>query len=382
MFKFQISTALRFGSGESENLSQEIISRRYNKCALIIDKSVFTHYLVKKSIEGLRKNNVQFDTFINEAAEPTYTYLESFRSYFAGKTYDCLIGIGGGSTIDLAKGIAVLLTNEGCAISYKGFPVLKNRPIPVIAIPTTAGSGSEATYNAVFTDDKEKKKLGINTTLNFPVCAVVDPLITLGCPESVTASSGADALVHALESYVHKNHSLISRMYSMEAFRLLFNGLSNVMDNPQDILIRENLALGAYLAGIALVNSGSGPSGAFSYPLGVLYNVPHGYAGAIFISAITKINIEKGYTDYTGLYDLIDGADRNITVKEKNIIFSRKIDELMDKLRVPRALSRYNLGANDISLMINQYDILRLAIAQNPVEINKNDVSRMMLELA
>lgn len=381
-FRFRVSTNLRFGIGESEKLSEVISDLGYHKIAAIIDQVVFDHPQIQKSLDSVMVSGALLDIYRNESVEPTYDYLELFKKQFFGKDYDCLIGIGGGSTLDLTKGIAILLTNEGEAISFRGFPKLNSRPLPIIAMPTTAGSGSEATYNAVFTDSREKRKLGINSILNFPICAIVDPLLTVNCPKSVTVSSGADALVHTLESYVHKNHTPLSRICSKEAFRLLFNNLTKVLDMPSDIDVRACLALGAYLAGIALINAGSGPAGVFSYPLGAVYRVPHGYAGAIFLSSITKINVERGYLDYAELYDLIEGSDKTFSRKEKNIDFSKRIQLLMDKLEVPKTLNTFGLEQKDIEFMIGQYEVLKAGIDQNPIEISKENVRKMMKELA
>ncbi|MBP7088036.1 MAG: iron-containing alcohol dehydrogenase [Candidatus Omnitrophica bacterium] len=377
-FKFALSTNLVFGLNSSEQLGSQIKNLGYFNIGIILDQGVFNHPQSIKAFKSIEEAGISFKMHKNESVEPTYDYLEQFRKQFTLNNYDCLVGIGGGSTLDLAKGLAILLTNEGKALSYRGFPQLKNKPLAVVALPTTAGTGSEATYNAVFTDSQEKKKLGINYIHNFPVCAIIDPLFTVDCPKSVTVSSGCDALVHTLESYVHKNHTSISRIYSKEAFRLLYRGLSEVLDKPKEATIRVDLALGAYLAGIALMNSGSGPSGAFSYPLGAVYHVPHGYAGGVFIAHITKINVEKGYKDYDQLYDLIEGVDKNISSSEKNINFAKKIQELMDKLEVPRSLSNYNLNPKDIDFMIAQYEVLKAAIDQNPIEISKDDVTKMM----
>ncbi len=377
-FKFVLSTNLVFGLNSSEQLGAQIKKLGYLNIAIILDQGIFNHPQSIKALKSIEESGISFKVYKNESVEPTYDYLEQFRKQFTANNYDCLVGIGGGSTLDLAKGLAILLTNEGKALSYRGFPQLKNKPLAVVALPTTAGTGSEATYNAVFTDSQEKKKLGINYIHNFPVCAIIDPLFTVDCPKSVTVSSGCDALVHTLESYVHKNHTSISRIYSKEAFRLLYRGLSEVLDKPKEATIRVDLALGAYLAGIALMNSGSGPSGAFSYPLGAVYHVPHGYAGGVFIAHITKINVEKGYKDYDQLYDLIEGVDKNISSSEKNINFAKKIQELMDKLEVPRSLSNYNLNPKDIDFMIAQYEVLKAAIDQNPIEISKDDVTKMM----
>jgi len=382
-FNYQLSTNLLFGAGASEELGNEVRKLSYQRAAIIIDQGVFEHQQVIKAIEGVKTCGISYEIFKNEAVEPTYGYLESFKKNFLGqKPYDCLIGIGGGSALDLTKGIAILLTNEGRALLYRGFPQLKNRPLPVIAVPTTAGTGSEVTYNAVFTEENEKKKLGINSRLNFPARAIIDPLITVNCPKTVTVSSGCDALVHSLESFAHKKHSPFSRMHSKEAFYLLFNNLMKVLDDPANIEIRANLALGAYLAGIALMNSGSGPAGAFSYPLGAVYKVAHGYAGAVFTPGIVKMNVRKGYSDYSLLYDLIEGADKSFSPARKNQEFARQIQLLMDKLEVVQKLSNFGLTKKDIDFMIEQYDGLKAAIDQNPIEISKKDISELIYELA
>ncbi|MFC1510852.1 iron-containing alcohol dehydrogenase family protein [Candidatus Margulisiibacteriota bacterium] len=380
-FKFKVSTNLRYGVSESEKLGEEIKALGFLKPGVIIDQGVFEHPQTMKILGSMKNAGLSFEVFKNNAVEPDYDFLDLFKKNFANKDFDCLVGVGGGSVLDLTKAMATLITNPGPAVNYKGFPDLNNRPLPVIAVPTTAGTGSEVTYNAVFTDSKLKKKLGINSELNYPVLSVIDPLFTVGCPKSVTVSAGCDALVHTLESYVHKNNTPLSRMLSKEAFRLLFNNLNKVLDSPDDIEVRGNIALGAYLAGKALINAGSGPSGAFSYPLGAVYKVPHGYAGAVFLPHITRINVEKGYRDYTPLYDLIDGLDITISDDQKNIEFVKKIQELMDKLDVPKSLSTYKLGPKDIEFMIEQHDVLKAAIAQNPIEITKDDTRKMMQQL-
>jgi len=381
MFKFKLMTNLRVGVDGVKELGNLIKELGYHKPGLIIDRGVTTHAQTKKALESLNAAGLEHQIFENTAVEPDYDYLDFFRKNFMDKGFDCLVGIGGGSALDLTKGVATLVANQGPAISYRGFPKLENRPVPVIAIPTTAGTGSEVTYNAVFTDSHEKRKLGINSEYNHPVLSIIDPLFTVDCPKSVTVSSGCDALVHALESYLHIRHTPLSRMYSIEAFRLLYNNLMKVLDDPENIEIRTNIALGAYLAGIALINAGPGPTGAFSYPLGAVYKVPHGYAGAVFLSSIMRLNVLKGYEDYAQLYDLIEKSDRNLSIRQKNIQFAQKIQELMDKLDVPRSLKAFGLKEKDIEFMIGQYDALKPTIALNPIEVTQEDIRQMMTDL-
>src|SRR3989338_5478797 len=134
-FKFQLSTNLRYGVGESEKLGKIIIELGYSKIAAIVDQGVFEHSQIKKALNSIQEASLSLDVYKNTAVEPDYDYLESFKKQFIGKGYDCLVGIGGGSTLDLTKGIAVLITNEGEAITYRGFPKLENLSLPVIAIP-------------------------------------------------------------------------------------------------------------------------------------------------------------------------------------------------------------------------------------------------------
>ena len=382
-FKFRVETNLLTGVGESEKLGAELLAMKLKNIAIIVDQAVAKHPQVIKAIQSVSTQpELTVHIYENTSVEPDYDFLDSFTAKLRNIKHDVLVGIGGGSVLDLTKGVATLLANPGPGLQYRGFPDLANPPLPVVAIPTTAGTGSEVTYNAVFTDSAQKKKLGINSWLNFPKLAIIDPLLTIDAPVSVAVSAGADALVHTLESYVHKKHTLISRMFSKEAFKLLFNGLWNVLENPEDIEIRHNLAVGAYLAGIALINAGSGPSGAFSYPLGAVYKVPHGIAGAMFLPSITEINVRKGFTDYTDLFDLIDNSDKSLSINEKNRIFAERIQLLMARLGVPTSLATFGLGKSDIDFMITQYDVLKAAIDQNPIEITKDDATAMLNKLA
>jgi alcohol dehydrogenase class IV len=378
MFKFKVKTYLHFGAGESASLGKILEESGYKKAGVIVDHGVVNNSQVKKALASLDGKNFSFKTALNSVVEPDYDYLDLFKQQFLNESFDVIVGIGGGSTLDLSKGVATLVTNSGPALQYKGFPKLAHPPLPVVAIPTTAGTGSEVTYNAVFTDTSVMKKLGINSELNYPAIAIIDPEILVECPLSVAVSSGCDALVHTLESYVHRSHTPVSRMYSKEAFRLLFNNLRKLPTHLHDINAQGELALGAYIAGIALMNAGSGPSGAFSYPLGVHYKVPHGYAGAVFLPWITRINVERGYQDYAALYDLINGVAQDLNSDQKNQEFVRLIQKLMEDLGVNQKLLSYQLKPKDIDFMTEQYDVLKAAIDQNPIPITKDDTRRIM----
>src|SRR3989344_902304 len=375
-FKIQIKTNLIFGPGKIEDLPEILKKEKFAKVAAIVDKGVAGNQDLLRVFDKIRSDGITILVFVNEVAEPDYDYLDEFKNYFK-EGYECIIGVGGGSRLDLAKGIAVLLTNPGPAISYRGFPDLKNNPLPVIAVPTTAGTGSEVTYNAVFTDSSEKRKLGINSRLSYPIYAILDPNLTLSCPKSVTISSGMDAIVHVVESFVSKTSNPISKMFAKESFQLVYPNLLKVMEDPQNINIRGNLLLGSYLAGVSL-ESGGGPSSSLSYPLGSLFKVPHGIAGGIFIAKIVKFNVENGFTGYADLCENICSCE-NLSITQKNKLFVQKMEELSEVLNVPEKLAHFGIKKEQKDLILDFVSkYMTGGINQNPIKMELGDVDGIL----
>ena len=345
---------------------------------MLLDSNLVTHAYLKEALTNLQQKGVIVKVHeINARSEPTYEYLDELKPQFEEGNYDALMGIGGGSVLDITKGIATLLKNGGPSITYRGFPELKNKPLPVIAVPTTAGTGSEITYNAVFISAKEKAKLGINSKLNYPIAAILDPLIIVNAPKHVTVSTGMDALVHTFESFGSRKTNPYSRMFAREAFKLLFPALFRVLDEPADMEIRGNLFLGSHYAGAALMNSSAGPAGAMSYPLGVNFKVPHGMAGAVFIDKIVKLNVQKGFYEYAEFYDLINGADHSLSPKEKSFRLVEELEKLCRKLDIPQKLTVYGVNKDNINIILDQtFNGLKGAVDNNPVEVTKEEIKK------
>lgn len=390
-FSFKLITDVIYGSGQIKVLPELISKENFKQIGLIADGGLTKSDKFKELLNIFNQNKINFDLFESNVAEPDYDFLDQFKQKFTSKKYDCLIGIGGGSTLDLTKGIATLLKNDGPAITFKGFPLLKNRPLPIIAIPTTAGTGSDVTFNAVFTDSKTNKRMGINSKYNYPLYAILDPEFTLTCPPAVTVSSGMDALVHTLESFAAKKRTPYSRIFSREAFKLIFNNLWRVLDEPNNLNIRGKLLLGSHYAGVALMNSGAGPSGALTYPLGGKFKVPHGIAGGMFIAKIVKFNVEKGYKEYATLYDLIEeniiekrsGAEvHHFSPEEKSRKFSKLMDELTGKLNLPTKLSKYGITRDQVDFILEElFGPLKPAMDLNPIEIKREEMEKILQEM-
>lgn len=353
MFEFELKTKAIFGVGEFENLGKYVHDLGFSNIHIIIDNNVYNTSYAKPVVDSLHGEITSYNS-----GEPTYQLLEKSRQIIKPDT-DCVVAIGGGSVIDFAKGLAFLATNEGAALLYRGFPTNINNPLPVIAIPTTAGTGSEVTYNAVFIDTEAKKKLGINTKLNFPKLAILDPNLLKSCPKSVLVSSGMDALVHSVESYCTGQSNALTKTLSTKAYELITTGLSDIN--------YVNLQLGAYLAGIVLMNSGGGPTGALSYILGTQFNVPHGLAGAVFLPHIVNFNQRHGYW-YDDLYETrtVDN-----TVKE----LCKKFD--IDYT----SLKQFGVNKSNVDVLLNECESLQGAFDQNPVPFNVEDAKNIIKDM-
>lgn len=368
-FMFSVQTQLCYGAGWSRNIPKLLNDNGYRNIVILVDEGVVNYSPYFGEIKEIISNYAEslFVEVLRGSEEPDYDYLdlvaEKIRTI---KELDVLIGIGGGSCLDITKAVAVLKTNAGRGIDYRGFDNVLNPGVSTIAIPTTAGTGSEVTINAVFTDKQEKKKLGINGRFMHATYAVLDAEWTMSCPQTVAISSGMDAMTHTLESYMCVKANLLTRSFSQQAFRLLYNALPTLVDSPGNIEKRQELLLGSYLAAIALFNSGSGISGALSYPLGVHFKVPHGIGGGIFLASVVEYNVQHGYHDYAALLDLIElHPDWSLT--QKSIRFSKIMRELSEKLLVPEYLDQWGITKNNLEDVERLMLPLQAAFDQNPV---------------
>ncbi len=373
-FSFMLKTDLRFGIGELSKLPEHLKHFGWRNLGLIVDSGPARNPAWISVQSVLERDFAIVAHLETSVTEPTYDYLDQVRQPFMGKRIDAFIAVGGGSVLDLGKAVSVLVSNPRLAIEYRGFDLIKDPGPPIVAIPTTAGTGSEVTPNAVFIDSKEIRKFGINTAMYIPKLCILDPALTVTCPRSVTISSGMDAIVHAHESFVSKKTTPITRVLAIEAFQLVFNALEAVVENPADLELRARMQLGSYLAGIALFNSSAGPAGAMSYPLGVHQHVPHGLAGAVFLPYVIQHNVDHGYTGYVELYHRIDGASPVSDPAEASRRFAEHLWALCDQLGIPRTLSSFGFTRADIDRFVEQAKLLKGAFDSNPIPFSMDDV--------
>jgi alcohol dehydrogenase class IV len=367
-FLFQLDNRLLYGVGRSRELGAFLRERGISRVLVTVDEGVARHSAYYREILGIIAGVAEpVVASLRGSEEPDYDYLDEVAAGLRqAPRPELLIGIGGGSCLDMAKALAVLLTNPGRGLDYRGFDKVQIPGVPTLLIPTTAGTGSEVTINAVFTDKKEMRKLGINGRYLNATWALLDAEWTLSLPKAAAISAGMDAMTHTMESFMCRQHTSVTRMFSREAFRLLHQDLPCLIDAPGDLQRRQNLLLGAYLAAAALFNSGSGIAGAMSYPLGVNYKIPHGICGAVLLAAVVDYNVERGYLDYAELLDLVEpGAALAPGAKARR--FAEIFRQLCDRVEVPRTLSHWRVGLKDAEAIERSLLPLQAAFDQNPI---------------
>jgi alcohol dehydrogenase class IV len=380
-FDFQLKTKTSYGFGYSRNLPGFLAERGFSKVVLMVHEGVAQHSNYYQEIISLLEKSVDKLTIeiLRGNEEPDYDYLDEVAEKVrVVPDVDVIIGIGGGSCLDITKAVALLKTNPGKGLEYRGFDHGKVPGVPVIAIPTTAGSGSEATINAVFTDKHEKKKLGINGINMDATYAILDAEWTLSCPFSTALSSGLDALVHSMESFMCHQANPLTRMYSREAFRLLYFALPCLVEDPTNREKRQHLILASYIAATGLFNSGSGIAGAISYPLGVHHSLPHGLGGGMMLLDVIEFNIERGYYEYSEFCDLVEPS-LGLSVEEKSRLFLDLLRKLYAKLGVERYLDSWGITKENVEEVAKLLHPLQAAFDQNPVPFSaKEDALKIL----
>jgi alcohol dehydrogenase class IV len=381
-FDFYFNTRTAFGAGERRRLADILAGHAWRRIGVVVDHHLLPLPIIRRMIDDLRLVCEKAIVSSCAISEPTYDALEEARPQFMNQDLQAIIGIGGGSALDMAKAMAVLVNNKLPAIQYRGFDRMTEPVLPIIAIPTTAGTGSEITPNASFIDAREQRKMGINGEAIRPRYAILDPELTLSCPARPTVSAGVDSLVHAVEAYVAKRTNPLARLFAKEGFEKVFNNLPAVIREPQNIELRAEVQYGAFLSAVALMNSGTGPAAAMSYPLGVHYQVPHGIGGALFLPHVVQHNLRHGCYAYGDLYDAIAGADLRLTVQEKARAFHQQLVEAWAKLEVPASLTATGFEKSFTDIFVAEAMQLKAALEQNPAPFGENEIRRLLNELS
>ena len=350
----------------------------WDRVAIIADQGVLRSGAADQFLYDLATAERQI--FELDIAEPDIDFLDSVANEFRSLDPSVILGLGGGSAMDVAKGLSALLTNPGSAVDYQGFNLVPNPGVPSVMVPTTAGTGSEVTWTAVFTNRRTMRKLGINSRHILPRYALLDPDLTLSLPPGVTMSSGMDALSHAIEAYTARTGNAVARMMCLEAFRLLSANLPQVLRKPNDRDARSNMQLGSTLAGWAIFNAGTGACHSVAYALGTHCGVPHGVAIAMLLPHVMRINEAKCPGLYAPLYNAVrEGQDGTSSERSNGLI--ALIDDVLKLGDFTTCLSDFGVVEADLDFLTERGLELTSALSNNPAGFGETD-ARSVLESA
>ena len=286
---FHMPGTIRFGAGQVQTITDEIKTLAPSSICIVSDKGLEKAGVVEKLNQLIQPAGIKTNTFTDIAGEPTFNTVKKAVQMIKDLECDLVIGIGGGSALDVAKASAALGDKEDLSVYFSNERTIETRTINCILLPTTSGTGAEVTKNAIFGDEEEGVKRGIVSKALLPDMAIVDPELTISCPSRVTAASGVDAFTHAIESYISINATVHTRIYAEKAMKLFSDHITRAVHHGNDIEARIGLSHVSLLAGISLANAGVGAVHALAYPLGGTFHIEHGIANALLLPFVFKV---------------------------------------------------------------------------------------------
>lgn len=288
--RFVLNETSYHGKGAINEIATEVKARAFKKCFVCSDPDLIKFGVTKKVTDVLDNANILYTLYSDIKPNPTVENVKHGVEEFKAAGADCIIAIGGGSSMDTAKAIGIIIENPDFAdvISLEGVAPTTKKAVPIIAVPTTAGTAAEVTINYVITDAEKSRKMVCVDVHDIPVVAVVDPDMMASMPKGLTAATGMDALTHAIEGYITKGAWEMSDMFHLKAIEIISNSLRGAVDNTDEG--REGMALGQYIAGMGFSNVGLGIVHSMAHPLGAVYDTPHGVANAIILPTVMEYN--------------------------------------------------------------------------------------------
>lgn len=371
--RFILNETSYFGCGARKELKNEINRRNFCKAFIVVDKDLIkfgTLDMVTCVIEG-----IPYEIFSEFKANPTVKNVKDGVIAFNTSGSDFIIAIGGGSAIDTAKGIAIVANNPEFSdiVSLEGVADTKAKCVPIIALPTTAGTAAEVTINYVITDEESGRKMVCVDPNDIPVLAIVDAELMASMPKGLTASTGMDALTHAIEGYITKGAWELSDMFELKAIELISSNLRAATANGNDMKARENMALAQYVTGMAFSNVGLGCVHSMAHPLGARFDVPHGVANALLLPIVMEFNMPASLDKYCEIAKAMGEDITGLTREEGAKVAVSAVKKLSLDLNIPQTLREINIPKESLNQLAKDA-YADVCTGGNPREITENDI--------
>ena len=373
-FSFTGAKKIIFGNGSLLTLAGHVKELNAQNPLVVIDKNLAKTDLLEKVANVLIPAGIKFTVYDKVEPEPPIELADEGAKIAVKNKCDIVIGIGGGSAMDVAKAIAVIATNKGAAADYIGLNKVPKNGLSKIMIPTTAGTGSEVTFTAVFVRRNLKKKEGMNSPYLYPELALLDPELTLSLPPVPTAQTGLDALCHAIESYTSVNSSPVSEMFSLEAIDLISENLRACVHDGKNIVARERMLLGSLYAGIGLANAGVTAVHSLSYPLGGKYGVGHGLANTMMLPAVMAFNLPAALEKFTDVAEAMGECVEGLPVREAAYLALEAVEALIEDCGVHASLAQFGIKEKDFPALADVAVTVARPLENNPRKLTKDDM--------
>lgn len=362
------------GVGAAKQVGKEARSLGGKRALIVTDEGVMRAGLLQGIQESLEAEKLQVGIFDKVESEPPARVVDECVKLALDGGYDLLIGVGGGSSLDTTKGVSIVVTNKGKIMDYIGTDTVPKEGIPKILIPTTAGTGSEVTRALVITDETANTKKVVFDAFLLADVAIVDPLLALPLPPEVTANTGIDALVHAIESYVCVNATPFSNILAIEAISLIAENLPTAYAKGSTIEARFNMAFAALIAGSALASAGAGAVHGLAYPIGTEYHLPHGRANAIMLPHVMDYNKLGNLRKFAQIAQAMGENIEALSTFEAAGKAVEAVKRLLGNLGVSFRLTDYKATESDLPKLVKGGMVQSRLFAVNPRDLTEKEV--------
>ncbi len=378
--RFVLNETSYHGAGAIKEIATEVNGRGFKKAFVCSDPDLIKFGVTKKVTDVLDNADIDYEIYSEIKPNPTIENVQTGVAAFKASGADCIIAIGGGSSMDTAKAIGIIIKNPDFADvrSLEGVAPTTNKCVPIIAVPTTAGTAAEVTINYVITDTEKNRKMVCVDPKDIPVVAVVDPDMMSSMPKGLTAATGMDALTHAIEGYITAGAWELSDMFHLKAIEIISNSLRGAVENTPEG--REGMALGQYVAGMGFSNVGLGIVHSMAHPLGALYDTPHGVANAIILPTVMEYNAPATGEKYRNIAKAmgVDGVD-SMTLDEARKAAVDAVKKLSKDVGIPENLKDIVKPEDVDFLAQSAYD--DACRPGNPRETSVEEIKELYLSL-
>ena len=373
--RFILNEVSYFGPGARKELPEVVARLGYKKALVVTDKGLMKFRVAKMVLDVLDEAAIPYEIYDEVKPNPTVTNVKMGVEACKKAEADFIIAIGGGSSMDTAKGIGIICNNPEFSdvISLEGVADTKKKTVPIIALPTTAGTAAETTINYVIIDEEKQKKMVCVDPNDIPAVAIIDAELMYSLPKSLTAATGMDAMTHAIEGLITKGAWELSDMFEIKAIEMIHKYLPIAVNEPTNPVGRDGMAVAQYVAGMAFSNVGLGVDHGMAHPLSALHDIPHGVACAMLLPTVMKFNAPAALPKYVDIAKALGVYKDGMTQQEAADAACAEIDNLSRLVGIPTHLSELGITEKDIDALADQA-IVDVCTPGNPREVTRDDI--------